>query len=106
MLDDSLDQFDAEQYNSLWDEWIKIEQKLADKAFDDSDIEDLIDDLNGSVSAEDVTAAGTDLDDAVSNLSDKSEMRELIKALNIDSEIAVRMQAVLIKQWAQSEDNL
>lgn len=105
MLDDSLEEFDAEQYNNLWEKWLETEQELAEEAFDDSDIEKLIEDLDGSVSAEKVTAAGTDLNDAIKEMPDKSEMRELIKALDIDSEVAIKMQAVLIKRWAQTEES-
>ncbi|WP_338727000.1 hypothetical protein [Haladaptatus sp. DJG-WS-42] len=101
MLDQSLGEFDAKQYNSLWGQWIDTEKKLAEASFDENDLEEIIHDLGGSVSPDKVMVAGTSLNDAVKDLNNKEEVRQLVRALDINSDTAEMMQAVLIRRWTQ-----
>ena len=104
-LEDSIDEFDADQYNSLWSNWEATESNLAKLALSNDDIGELIEDLGLSIESDKVTQANTDLNEIVEGLDDEADFSKLVTSLRVEVDAAQQMQAALIKRWLQERDS-
>lgn len=104
-IDKNIESFDAVNYNTLWEDWTKTENEIAEVALDEEDIEKVINEFGAEIEPETVTQATPSLDEIFQDVNDQEEFSKFVEGLSVDSTVAPKLQAAMIKKWLNKQQN-